>query len=169
MPTAPMQGVIFRDIVAAEAFAYHEEYLKTQPGNYGADVRERLEYGGRVLYVDYARAQRARDTIRKECDAIFSAVDVMVTPALPVAAPAIGETHMQWGTESEALGSTLTRFTRPFNLAGLPAISIPCGFTAAGLPIGMQIAGREFDESTVLRVAYAYEQASAWHKRRPNI
>jgi aspartyl-tRNA(Asn)/glutamyl-tRNA(Gln) amidotransferase subunit A len=169
MPSAPKQGQIFRDIVSAEAFAFHEEYLKTQPQDYGADVRERLEYGGRVLFVDYARAQRERDVIRKECDAIFSAVDVMITPTVPITAPAIGETTAQWGSESEALGSTLTRFTRPFNLAGLPALSIPCGFSAAGLPIGLQIAGRPFDESTVLRVAHAYEQATSWHERRPNI
>jgi aspartyl-tRNA(Asn)/glutamyl-tRNA(Gln) amidotransferase subunit A len=168
MPTAPKQGQIFRDIVSAEAFAFHEEYLKTQSEYYGPDVRERLEYGSRVLFADYARAQRERDVIKRECDAIFAAVDVMVTPTVPITAPVIGETNVQWGPESEALGSTLTRLTRPFNLAGLPALSIPCGFSA-GLPIGLQIAGRAFDESTVLRVAHSYEQATSWHERLPGI
>lgn len=169
MPTARAQGEIFRDIVASEAYFWHERYLKTQGDNYGADVRERLEFGSRVLYVDYARAQRARGVIKMECDAIFDSVDVMITPTVPIAAPGIGESTVKWGKVTEALGSTLTRFTRPFNLAGLPAISIPCGFTAGGLPIGMQIAGRALDESTVLRVAYAYEQAMPWFKWRPNI
>jgi aspartyl-tRNA(Asn)/glutamyl-tRNA(Gln) amidotransferase subunit A len=99
----------------------------------------------------------------------FEVADVIVTPTVPIAAPPIGETTARWGEETEALGSTLTRFTRPFNLTGLPAVSIPCGFTADGLPVGMQIAGKAFDESTVLRVAYAYEQASTWFKRRPQI
>ncbi len=169
MPTARLQGQIFRDIVASEAYFWHERYLKTQGENYGADVRERLEFGSRVLYVDYARAQRARGVIKMECDAIFDAVDVMITPTVPIAAPGIGESTAQWGEVTEQLGSTLTRFTRPFNLAGLPAISIPCGFTAGGLPIGMQIAGRAMGESTVLRVAHAYEQSMPWFKRRPII
>jgi aspartyl-tRNA(Asn)/glutamyl-tRNA(Gln) amidotransferase subunit A len=169
LPSAPTQGEIFRNVVSAEACAYHEEYLRTRGDQYGADVRERLEFGRHVLFVDYARAQRARNLIKSECAAIFDVADVMITPTVPIAATPIGETTAQWGEETEALGSTLTRFTRPFNLAGLPAMSIPCGFTAGGLPIGMQIAGRAFDELTVLRVAHAYERATHWSRRRPEM
>jgi aspartyl-tRNA(Asn)/glutamyl-tRNA(Gln) amidotransferase subunit A len=96
-------------------------------------------------------------------------VDVIVTPTTPIAAPRIEDVNKPWGTGPETAAAALTRFTRFFNVVGLPAISIPCGFTTEDLPMGMQIAGKPFDEFTVLRVAHAYEQAAGWTERRPAI
>ena len=94
-------------------------------------------------------------------------VDVFVLPTLPVVAQPIGATRVAIGGQDLAVIDILTRCVSPFNATHLPALSVPCGFTAAGLPIGLQIAGRPFDEATVLRVGHAYEQATEWHLRRP--
>jgi aspartyl-tRNA(Asn)/glutamyl-tRNA(Gln) amidotransferase subunit A len=91
----------------------------------------------------------------------------MVTPTLPVPPPRIDQSTVQRGPAPEAVGVALTRFTRHFNITGSPCISIPCGFTKDGMPIGMQIAGAAFDEATVLRAAHAYEQDAKWFERRP--
>jgi aspartyl-tRNA(Asn)/glutamyl-tRNA(Gln) amidotransferase subunit A len=105
--------------------------------------------------------------MKKECAAALETADVIVTPTTPFPAPLIAKVHEPWTGDSEPASAALTRFTRFFNIVGLPAISIPCGFTSEGLPIGMQIAGRAFDEPTVLRVAHAYEQEAGWFERRP--
>jgi aspartyl-tRNA(Asn)/glutamyl-tRNA(Gln) amidotransferase subunit A len=107
--------------------------------------------------------------MKQECKAAFEQADVIVTPTTPITAPRIDKVHEPWGNDSETATASLTRFTRFFNIVGLPAISIPCGFTPENLPIGMQIAGQAFDESTVLRVAHAYEQDARWFERRPPI
>jgi aspartyl-tRNA(Asn)/glutamyl-tRNA(Gln) amidotransferase subunit A len=107
--------------------------------------------------------------MKTECLEVMKSADVIVTPMVPIAPPRIDQTSVQWGSAAEPVGVALTRFTRHFNLTGFPAISIPCGFTANGLPIGLQIAGRPFDEATVLRVAHAYEQDAHWFQRRPTI
>jgi aspartyl-tRNA(Asn)/glutamyl-tRNA(Gln) amidotransferase subunit A len=119
-----------------------------------------------LLSADYVRAQRARTLMREECTKAFAAVDVMVTPSVPIPPPPINQATGQRGTITEPIGVALTRCTRHFNVTGTPAISLPCGFTQDGLPIGMQIAGRAFDESTLLRAAYAYEQDTGWFNRR---
>jgi aspartyl-tRNA(Asn)/glutamyl-tRNA(Gln) amidotransferase subunit A len=93
--------------------------------------------------------------MQDECKKIFDTADVIATPTLPIPPPRIDSL-------SQTTVASLTRFTRPFNIVGLPAVSIPCGFTADGLPIGMQIGGKAFGESTVLRVAHAYEQEAKW-------
>ena len=98
--------------------------------------------------------------------AIFKTVDVIVTPTVPIPPPLIDRLQQSGGVDSETAVDSLTRFTRVFNIVGLPAVSIPCGFTPEGLPIGMQICGKAFDESTVLRVAHAYEQDARWFERR---
>ena len=154
-------------IAPPEAFAFHEPLLKAHAELYGADVRERLETGRALLSVDYVRAQRARTTMKRECKKVFEGADVIVTPTTPIPAPRIDELHKPWGAGPEIPAASLGRFTRYFNLVGLPAISIPCGFTAGGLPIGLQIAGKAFDESTILRVAHAYEQDAKWFERQP--
>src|SRR5260370_8198909 len=96
-------------------------------------------------------------------------VDVIVTPTTPIPAPRIDEVDKPWAGGPEKAAAALTRFTRFFNIVGLPAISVPCGFTSGGLPIGMQIVGKAFDESTVLRVAHAYEQDAKWFERHPGV
>lgn len=167
MPTAGLQRAIWTHIASPEAYAYHEPYIDKQGDMYGADVRGRIEAGRLLLSIDYVRAQRARSIMKDECKAVFNTADVIVTPTLPIPPPRIDRLLQPWGSEPETAQASLTRFTRPFNLVGLPTISIPCGFTPENLPIGLQIAGKAFDESTVLRVAHAYEQDAKWFQRRP--
>lgn len=166
LPSARQQRDIFVKIASPEAYAYHEPFLEQRCESYGSDVRSRIEAGKTMYSVDYVRAQRARLVMKAECDAIFKTADVIVTPTVPIAAPLIEEVDKPLEHQSESPVNALTRFTRPFNLTGLPSISVPCGFTAERLPIGLQISGKAFDEATILRVAYAYEQDSRWFLQR---
>lgn len=155
-------------ILFAEGASVHERWLRERPGDYGEDVRLRLEQGSLVTALDYLRAQRARVLVIERFNRLFERVDVVLSPAVPVPAPRIIDEGLISvdGTMLDARGALL-RNTRLYDVLGLPAISVPCGFTAAGLPVGAQLAGRAFDEATVLRVAYALEQASPWRSRRP--
>jgi aspartyl-tRNA(Asn)/glutamyl-tRNA(Gln) amidotransferase subunit A len=98
---------------------------------------------------------------------LFEAVDLLAGPTLPITAFKIGTVEMEVAGTLTKVIPLLTQYTRPFNLTGLPAMSVPCGFSAKGLPAGLQLAGRPFDEETVLRAGHAFEQATAWHLRRP--
>jgi aspartyl-tRNA(Asn)/glutamyl-tRNA(Gln) amidotransferase subunit A len=166
--TATTRGV-WLQIASPEVYSYHEPYLKDRAHLYGADIRARIEAGRVLLSIDYVRAQRIRTLLKRECKNVFQIADVIVTPTTPIAAPRIDEVDRPWSGGPEKAAAALTRFTRFFNLVGLPAISIPCGFTSGGLPIGMQIVGKAFDESTVLRVAHAYEQDAKWFERQPRV
>jgi aspartyl-tRNA(Asn)/glutamyl-tRNA(Gln) amidotransferase subunit A len=154
-------------IVAAEALAYHAEWLRTRPTDYQPDVRERLKMGAFVTGVHYVRGQQVRELVRREIDGVLATHDVLLAPSTPFAAPLLGETETQLNGVTTDVRSQLIRLTRPFNFSGHPACSVPCGFTPDGLPIGMQIVGRSFDEGTVLRVADAYQRATDWLSRRP--
>jgi aspartyl-tRNA(Asn)/glutamyl-tRNA(Gln) amidotransferase subunit A len=154
-------------IVAAEALAYHAEWLRTRPDDYQPDVRERLRMGAFVTGVHYVRAQQVRALVRREVDQALARRDVLLAPATPIAATVLGESQAQLADGPTDARSALIRLTRPFNFSGHPACALPCGFTAGGLPVGMQIVGRPFDEATVLRVADAYQRATDWHRRRP--
>ncbi len=144
-----------------------EMYQKTRREGFGPEVKRRIMLGTYALsagYYDayYLKALKVRTLIRRDFDEAFKHFDVIVTPTSPTAAFRFGEK-----TEDPLQMYLSDIFTIPCNLAGLPGISIPCGFTGRGLPIGLQILGKPFDEGTVLKVAYAYEQATEWHKRRP--
>jgi Asp-tRNA(Asn)/Glu-tRNA(Gln) amidotransferase A subunit family amidase len=102
-------------------------------------------------------------------NAALAGCDVLVAPSTPIAAPEVGQEAMEVNGERQPVRPSLIRFTRPFNATGHPAASVPCGFTAGGLPIGLQIVGRAFDEATVLRVADAYQRVTDWHSRRPPV
>jgi len=154
-------------IVATEALAYHAEWLRTRASDYQPDVRERLRMGAFVSGVHYVRAQQVRQLVRREVDAALERRDVLLAPATPIPAPVLGETETALGDGPSDVRSALIRLTRPFNFSGHPACSLACGFTTGGLPIGMQIIGRPFDEATVLRVADAYQRSTDWHTRRP--
>ena len=156
-------------VISVEAYAYHEPWLKTRGGEYGGDVRERLLPGAFVSGADYLRGQRVRALIREEMDRVLADVDVLIAPTLPVAAPPVGARDVDIDGRAHPMRASLIRYTRPFNVSGHPAASVPCGFTAEGLPIGMQVIGRSFDEATVLRVADAYQRVTDWHTRRPPI
>jgi aspartyl-tRNA(Asn)/glutamyl-tRNA(Gln) amidotransferase subunit A len=112
----------------------------------------------------YKKGQQVRTLIKRDFDEAFKSVDVIATPTAPTAAFKIGE------KSADPLQMYLSDiFTISVNLAGIPGISIPCGFTGANLPIGLQILGKHFDEEAVLRAAYAYEQATEWHKKRAKL
>jgi aspartyl-tRNA(Asn)/glutamyl-tRNA(Gln) amidotransferase subunit A len=167
VPGIDIHRATWLQIASPEAYSYHERHLEEHGDLYGSDVRVRFEAGRHLLSIDYVRAQRARTLIKDQCRRLFENVEVLVTPTVPITAPRIEDINKPWGSGSETAAASLARFTRFFNVTGLPAISIPCGFTADGLPVGLQIAAKAFDETTVLRVAHAYEQDARWFERVP--
>jgi aspartyl-tRNA(Asn)/glutamyl-tRNA(Gln) amidotransferase subunit A len=159
------------NIALAEATHYHESqgYFPQQAGKYGDEVRYRLELGRKVPAADYLHALDVKREITQEFEAVFGDVDAILAPTLPIAAPCIGEKEVAIGGEKETVRSALVRLNRPANLTGHPAISIPCGFTSSGLPIGLQLIGPSWSEARLLSIALAYEDATEWHKRRPQL
>jgi aspartyl-tRNA(Asn)/glutamyl-tRNA(Gln) amidotransferase subunit A len=156
-------------IALAEALEYHESqgYFPAHAADYGEDVRKRLQMGSAIRAVDYLKAQQARERVREDFRAAFERVDAIVAPTTPIAAPRLGQDSTTMGGKSESVRGALVRMNRPANLTGFPVISVPCGFTRAGLPIGMALHGPEWGEAKLLRIAFAYEQATEWHLRHP--
>ena len=154
-------------IVLVEASAFHDAWIRTRPQDYSPDIALRLKWGLLLPASVYIKAQRLRTLLCREVAQLWRQVDVLVTPATMMAAPHPGEMHIRLGNRQMSTREALLRPMRPFNLTGLPAMSVPCGFTSTGLPIGLQIAAKPFDEATVLRVAHAYEQHTDWHRRWP--
>ena len=130
-------------------------------------MRERLEEGLFISATEYLRAQQARQVFCQQVAGLLENVDLLAGPVEPVTAPRILERRIEIGGEALPAVPMLTKYTRVYNITGSPAISVPCGFGPDGLPAGLHLAGRNFDESTVLRAAYAYQQATDWHARRP--
>jgi aspartyl-tRNA(Asn)/glutamyl-tRNA(Gln) amidotransferase subunit A len=154
-----------RTLQAAESYAYHAESLTKNPESYQPETVRRIRSGEKILAAEYIERRHELEQARRSVTGVFADVDVLVTPTMPIPAPAIGDLK----ANPDALRPAelkLLRNTRPFNVWGLPAISLPCGFTQSGLPIGLQIAGPHWREDLVLRLAHAYEQATPWHKRR---
>jgi aspartyl-tRNA(Asn)/glutamyl-tRNA(Gln) amidotransferase subunit A len=157
-------------ILSAEAASQHENYLKgSQVKDYGKDVRGLLKTGIFITATQYVKAQRVRSIVLTEFLKAFELVDVLLTPGLPIVAPEIEQDSVTIEGKRETVRSALTRLMRPYNLAGIPAIVLPCGFSKSGLPVALQIAGRPFEEGTILAVAQAYEKYNPWHERRPSI
>jgi aspartyl-tRNA(Asn)/glutamyl-tRNA(Gln) amidotransferase subunit A len=144
-------------------------YMKTRQEGFGPEVKRRIMLGTYALsagYYDayYGKAQAVRTLIRQDFDAAFKEVNLIVTPVTPTPAFKLGEKI------EDPLQMYLSDiYTISVNLAGLPAISVPCGFSRAGLPIGLQLIGRAFEEDTLLRAAHAYEQSTQWHLKKPNV
>jgi aspartyl-tRNA(Asn)/glutamyl-tRNA(Gln) amidotransferase subunit A len=149
-------------IMLAEAWAYHERDLRAHPELYGDVLRERLLGGAVVTGGEYMQAQRIRSQIGAEVAAVLRDVDVLATPTTPK--PATPFT-LAFDPEFGFPRSNMP----PFNITGSPALALPCGFSASGLPLSLQLAGRPFEEALVLRVGRAYEQATEWHTRRPRV
>jgi aspartyl-tRNA(Asn)/glutamyl-tRNA(Gln) amidotransferase subunit A len=152
----------FMVILLAEAFAYHERDLRERPGLFGDVLRERFQAGGLLTAGEYVQAQRLRARLRADMNDVLKTVDVLATTPMLGPAPSFAKAF------DPAFGFPKSN-TAPFNVTGLPALALPCGFTAKGLPLSLQLAGRAFDEATVLRVGHAYEQATDWHTRRPPV
>jgi aspartyl-tRNA(Asn)/glutamyl-tRNA(Gln) amidotransferase subunit A len=147
----------------SDAAAYHAAHLAERADEIGADVLARLRGGAAKTGPDYARARQLQRIWRRKLEMVLPPGGLLATPATAIPAFPID------GTDSAAIAGKLTAFTAPFNLTGLPAISVPCGFTSSGLPVGLQLIGRPWAEAGVLAAAYAYEQATTWHMRRPPI
>ena len=170
LPMCENSGAVFIGAADVDCAAYHAEWLRTRPDDYDWSTRTRLEAASLAPAWSYLRAQRARELIRRELTAALQKYDVIILPTGPVAAPTIeASTGKPGGYYQGRLDLGRRRFTSPAALAGLPALSVPCGFTDAGLPIGMQIIGRAFDEATLFRVGQAYESATEWHTRHPSV
>lgn len=150
-----------KTMIQADGAAVHRERLKENPDWFGEDIRRRLEDGAKTTSTEYILARRTQAEVRKRCEQFFEAQDILIIPSTPIPAPKIE------GNDAVEQAGRLTRFTAPFNLAGLPALSVPCGFTEDGLPIGLQIIARASADAKVLNAGYAFEQATEWHKKRP--
>jgi aspartyl-tRNA(Asn)/glutamyl-tRNA(Gln) amidotransferase subunit A len=166
LPLVAGEGAARMALSATEARLYHDDNIRTRPHDFGADVLARLSIeppDGLAVAAGLRGTRAVAEQMRQRLEEC----DVFVLPTLPVVAQPIGATRVAIGGQDLAMIDILTRCVSPFNATHLPALSVPCGFTAAGLPIGLQIAGRPFDEATVLRVGHTYEQATEWHLRRP--
>jgi len=149
-------------IVVAEAFAYHEQDLRRHPELYGEMLRERMLSGALVSGHEYVQAQRLRMQICADVAEVMKSIDVLATPTTPKPAPTF---KMMYDPE---LAFPRTNMP-PFNLTGQPTLALPCGLSASGLPLSLQLSGRAFEETTVLRLGHAYQRATDWHTRRPPV
>jgi len=158
---APDVGTVYLHICLPDAAAYHAATLDAIPEKYTANVRLRLEMGRYILGEDYVRALAGRDLLRREVDAALAQHDALLTPTLPIPAPLIGASTVTIGGKAEPIRNVMLRLTQPFNVTGHPAITLPCGTTAAGLPCGMQLVGPRNDTDALVRVALTVEEALA--------
>lgn len=149
-------------ILGAEAYAYHAKWIAESPNRYQPFTRDRIiGLAADIKAPAYAEALRQTNLLRREIKKAFSRVDLLITPTMP----GPPETWAQ----SKSFDPLGIRNTSPFDIFGLPTISVPCGFTSSGLPVGLQISGAPFAESTVLALAHAYERETDWHRRRPKL
>jgi len=156
-------------VLATEAAAYHKRWLIERPQDYGPQVLMRLQNGLAIPGVLYLEAMRWRGQALAAHIAATSGVDAVVAPVAPLAAPTIAESDVGNGPDAESLLQRVTRFTRPFNYLGLPSLAIPAGFTPKGLPVGMQLIGRSFDEATLLTIGAAFQRATDFHDKVPQL
>jgi aspartyl-tRNA(Asn)/glutamyl-tRNA(Gln) amidotransferase subunit A len=159
LPANTMESL--RDVVrAAEAYAYHREYVAKTPELYQPLTLKRIQAGANVTTPAYIQGRRDLAQVRRAAEKWFESVDVLVTPTLPITTAAISDPHAD-----DILPAV--RNTSPFDVNGWPAISLPCGFTSKGLPMGLQIVGPNGGEPAIFQLAHAYEQGTEWHKHRP--
>jgi aspartyl-tRNA(Asn)/glutamyl-tRNA(Gln) amidotransferase subunit A len=154
-------------VLAVEAAAFHKRWMIERAQDYGPQVLMRLQNGLSVPAISYLEAMRWRGPALSAYCAATTGVDAVIAPVSPIAAPTIAESDVGNSPQADAVLPRLTRFTRPVNYLGLPALSIPSGFTKGGLPVGMQLIGRSFDEATLLRIGAALQRATDFHTRVP--
>jgi aspartyl-tRNA(Asn)/glutamyl-tRNA(Gln) amidotransferase subunit A len=148
-------------MVTSDAAVFHQERMQNKPHQFGADVWQRLQNGASLSLKDYIEARRTQSFLRRQYERFFERFDLLLIPTTPVTAFPIE------GSNAVEMARLLTRYTSPFNLTGLPALSLPCGFNSDGLPIGLQIVAKRWSEAWVLRGGYAYQQATDWRLRNP--
>jgi aspartyl-tRNA(Asn)/glutamyl-tRNA(Gln) amidotransferase subunit A len=156
-------------VLAVEAAAFHKRWMIERPQDYGPQVLMRLQNGLAISGVSYLEVMRWRGPALAAHLAATAGVDAVLAPVAPVAAPTIAESDVGNSPDAEAVIQRLTRFTRPVNYLGLPSLAIPAGFTGTGLPVGMQLIGRPFDEATLLRAGAAFQRATDFHARCPEM
>lgn len=154
-------------VLAAEAAALHKRWMIERPQDYGAQVLMRLQNGLAIPAVTYLEAMRWRGPALAAYLAAVAGTDAMLVPVAPMPAATIAESDVGNSLNAEAVIQRITRFTRPINYLGLPALSIPCGFTRNGLPVGLQLVGRSFDEAMLLRIGAAFQRATDYHQQVP--
>jgi aspartyl-tRNA(Asn)/glutamyl-tRNA(Gln) amidotransferase subunit A len=147
----------------ADAAAFHRERLTAHPDWFGVDVRQRLDAGAALTSSEYALTRRVQVEGRRRFEMFFAKYDLLLLPSTPIPAPPIE------GTGAIDAARQLTRFTAPFNVTGLPALSLPCGFTSGNLPFGLQIVSKHWGEAKALQAGHAFEQATKDHNYRPNV
>ena len=152
-----------KTMTQSDGAAVHSERLREHPEMFGEDIRRRLEDGTKTTSTEYILARRTQTEVRKRLEQFFESYDFLITPTTPIPAPTIE------GHDAVEQAGRLTRFTAPFNLAGLPALSLPCGLTEQGLPVGLQIVSRAWADAKVLNAGYAFEQSTEWHNRLPPV
>jgi aspartyl-tRNA(Asn)/glutamyl-tRNA(Gln) amidotransferase subunit A len=156
-------------VLAVEAAAFHKRWMIERAQDYGPQVLMRLQNGLAIPAVTYLEALRWRGSALAAHRAAVTGTDAVIAPVSPVPAPTIAESDVGSSPDAEAVIQRLTRFTRPINYLGLPSISIPSGFTKSGLPVGMQLIGRSFDEATLLRIGAAFQRATDFHEKVPQL
>jgi len=166
-PLLEQTVAIMMPIQQPEAIALFEEIYPRYGSWMPPLLRSCFEQGATTLATAYVQAQERRLALKQQCARLFERVDVLVTPSVPITAPAYGTDGVTMGGRFWDITDILTMCTRPWNVTGHPALSLPCAFSRSGLPIGLQIVGRHFDEATVLRVGHAYQLMTDWHMRRP--
>jgi aspartyl-tRNA(Asn)/glutamyl-tRNA(Gln) amidotransferase subunit A len=170
---AALEGLFetYRAIQRPEATTAHVDagWYPTRADRYSDETRAAIERGLTYSAGDYIRALRVRQTFTAEMEAVFEQVDALVTPTLPVVAPRVDEIAHPLLVAGKPLDGALLRLTFPFDISGQPALTIPCGFSQDGLPVGLQLVGRRFDEATVLRLGHAFQRDTDWHLRAPDL
>jgi aspartyl-tRNA(Asn)/glutamyl-tRNA(Gln) amidotransferase subunit A len=156
-------------VLAVEAAAFHKRWLIERPQDYGPQVLMRLQNGLAISAVTYLEALRWRGPALAAHNAATAKVDAVIAPVSPVPAPTIAESDVGGSPGAEAVIQRLTRFTRPINYLGLPSLAIPAGFTRQGLPVGLQLIGRSFGEATLLRIGAAFQRATDFHDKVPQL
>jgi aspartyl-tRNA(Asn)/glutamyl-tRNA(Gln) amidotransferase subunit A len=154
-------------VLAVEAAAFHKRWMIERPQDYSPQVLMRLQNGLAVPAISYLEAMRWRGQALAAHAQATAGIDAVIAPVSPMPAPTIAESDVGNSPEADAVLPRITRFTRPVNYLGLPALSVPCGFSRKGLPVGLQLIGRSFDEATLLRIGAAFQRATDFHARVP--
>ena len=169
LPHVDLAATAGMTIIAVEAAEAHAPWIRSRADDYGAEIRPRIQTGALFSGAEYTRAQRIRTLVQREFREAMTHVDVLAMPNNAVPAPRIDQPTIRVRGKDVWVMALQPSLTIPHNLTGAPALTVPCGFSASGLPVGLQIVGRPFEDATVLRVGDAYERATDWHRRRPTI
>jgi aspartyl-tRNA(Asn)/glutamyl-tRNA(Gln) amidotransferase subunit A len=167
LPELSHAGPIFGLTIASEAATYHREKILAHGDLYDPSIRIRIEGGLFISAAAYLHAQRAREAYRRAVATAMADVDVLAVPTVVVPSPAVGQDRVTIDGVEHPLRLTILRASQAFSLIGLPAMSVPCGFTNGGLPIGMQLVGKPFTDDIVMGAANTYQQSTDWHLRKP--